>query len=315
MSSVRCVSTSAATLIPSEPAHSAQVSKRVRPGVPAAFPAIGPRVKPAPVVKWAGGKGRLLSQLTPLLPKGVRHMRHVEPFAGGAAFFFAQTPPRALLCDINQHLIGTYQAVRDELPAVVGYLREHAARHDSDHYYAVRQRYNHDTMTGPERAAAFLYLNRTCFNGLHRVNQKGHFNVPMGRYARPRILDEGLLRAASAQLAQADLRCATFESLLGLAKPGDFVYLDPPYEPVSQTASFTSYAKDGFDSAQQERLRDVYRELDRRGCKLMLSNSDVPRIRDLYRDYNIDIVSAARAINCNGNKRGKVNEVVVRNYA
>lgn len=275
---------------------------------------LAPRAKPAPVVKWAGGKGRLLGQLLPLLPKGVARMRHVEPFAGGAAFFFAQAPQRAVLCDINRSLIDTYRAIRDELPTVVQHLRGHTAAHDAEHFYDTRQRYNHETMPRAERAAAFLYLNKTCFNGLHRVNRKGHFNVPIGRYKQPRILDEGLLLAASDLLARTDLHCEPFEGLLAMAKPGDFVYLDPPYEPVSRTANFTSYAKQGFGSEEQTRLRDVYRELDRRGCRLMLSNSDAPLIHELYADYQIDVVSAARAINCNASKRGKVNELVVRNY-
>ena len=269
---------------------------------------------PSPIVKWVGGKGRLLSQLRPLLPRGVDRMRHVEPFAGGAAFFFHRQPRRALLCDINRDLIGTYTAVRDELPAVVRELRELAAHHDRDHYYDVRTRYNTKDLSPAERAAAFLYLNKTCFNGLHRVNRKGHFNVPVGRYTNPRILDESLLAAASEQLAQAEIACTGFESLLAMAKPGDFIYLDPPYEPVSRTASFTSYAQDGFGQADQRRLRDVYRELDHRRCKLMLSNSDVPFIRNLYREFRIDQVAAPRAINCHPDKRGKVSELVVRNY-
>ena len=157
--------------------------------------------------------------------------------------------------------------------------------------------------------------NKTCFNGLHRVNRKGEFNVPVGSYKNPRILNESALRAASAALEAAHLECTSFESLLQNAKPGDFVYFDPPYEPVSQTASFTSYARDGFCQEDQTRLRDVYKELHRRGCKLMLSNSDVPFIRKLYKDFRIDTVAAPRAINCNAKKRGKVSEVVVRNYS
>ncbi len=149
-----------------------------------------------------------------------------------------------------------------------------------------------------ERAAMFVYLNKTCFNGLHRVNRRGEFNVPAGRYTNPRILDEDLLRAASARLQRAELRNAGFEALLVNAKPGDLVYFDPPYAPVSRTASFTAYAQGGFGPDDQERLRDVFKTLDRRRCKLMLSNSDVPFIRELYRDFRIDQVLAPRAINC-----------------
>lgn len=228
--------------------------------------------------------------------------------------FFARAPSRALLSDVNPALIRTYEVVRDDVEAVIDRLRALAARHDSARYYRVRARYNQQRLADAEHAATFLYLNKTCFNGLHRVNKKGEFNVPAGRYTNPRILDADALRAASDALHSAEIRQEGFESLLEHARPGDFVYFDPPYEPVSPTASFTSYARDGFSSRDQERLRDVYRELDRRGCKLMLSNSDVPLIRTLYRDYVLDTVSAARAINSNGGGRGAVSELVVRNY-
>jgi DNA adenine methylase len=160
----------------------------------------------------------------------------------------------------------------------------------------------------------FIYLNKTCFNGLHRVNRKGEFNVPCGSYKKPRILNEEGLKEASRVLQAAELQCASFESLLEHAKPGDFIYFDPPYEPVSPTASFTSYSQDGFSREDQTRLSEVFGALDRRGCKLMLSNSDVPFIRNLYRHFQVDTVAAPRAINCNAAKRGKVTEVVVRNY-
>jgi len=269
----------------------------------------------APFVKWAGGKGRLLSQLRPLLPLGVEHMRHVEPFVGGGALYFSRRARRALLTDINPALVATYSAIRDDVHAVISGLRGLAHRHSKESYYQVRERYNQGRrLSTSRRAAMFIYLNKTCFNGLHRVNRKGEFNVPVGSYKNPRILNEDALHAASHALRGAQLKCAPFDALLENAKPGDFVYFDPPYEPVSQTASFTSYARDGFSREDQTRLRDVYRALDRRGCKLMLSNSDVPFIRDLYRNFDIDTVAAPRAINCDAKKRGKVSEVVVRNY-
>jgi DNA adenine methylase len=219
------------------------------------------------------------------------------------------------LTDINPALVGTYTAIRDDVKGVIDTLRRLASRHSKESYYEVRERYNQGRrISTAKRAAMFIYLNKTCFNGLHRVNRKGEFNVPVGSYKNPRILNEGGLRAASEALRSANLRCASFEALLQNAKPGDFVYFDPPYEPVSETASFTSYASDGFGRDDQTRLRDVYKELNRRGCKLMLSNSDVPFIRDLYGDFQVDTVAAPRAINCNASKRGKVSEVVVRNY-
>lgn len=273
-----------------------------------------PAREPAPFVKWVGGKGRLLAQLLPLLPPGADRMRHVEPFAGGAAMFFARRPKRALLCDVNPALVHTYTMVRDRVDEVAAHLAEHASDHDAEHYYRVRDRYNRASEDGPARAAMFIYLNKTCFNGLHRVNKKGQFNVPAGRYTNPRILDEEGLRAASAQLAGADIRCQGFETLLASARPGDFVYFDPPYEPVSRTANFTSYAQDGFSQDDQARLAQVFAELTRRGCRCMLSNSDVPFIRELYREFRVDTVAAPRAVSCDAKGRGLVSEVVVRNY-
>ena len=299
------------------PAHPV---RRARPlGSGASVTAIAthstPARRPAPFVKWVGGKGRLLAQLAPLLPAGVERLRHVEPFVGGGALFFARAPERALLADVNPDLVGTYTAIRDEVEVVLRHLASRAALpHDSDAFYGVRERYNRGGQSRAERAAMFVYLNKTCFNGLHRVNRSGEFNVPFGRYKNPRILDADGLRVASRALAAAEIVNDSFEGLLRHARPGDFVYFDPPYEPVSRTASFTGYAQDGFSQDDQARLRDVFAELDRRGCKLMLSNSDVPFIRELYARWNVDVVQCPRAINCDPKGRGKVPEVVVRNY-
>jgi DNA adenine methylase len=269
----------------------------------------------SPFLKWVGGKAKLERAFAPLYPPGVALMRHVEPFMGGGALFFARAPARALLCDINVDLVDTYQAVRDEVELVLQQLQELAKQHGEQGYYEARERYNaRDHASRAERAALFIYLNKTCFNGLYRVNKRGHFNVPMGRYAKPAIADASTLRAASARLAGVDVRCSPFQALVELAKPGDFIYLDPPYEPVSSTANFTAYARDGFSQDDQRTLRDVFRELDRRGSKLMLSNSDAPLIRELYSAYKIDEVFAARAVSCDPGKRGPVRELVVRNY-
>ncbi|MGF1466536.1 MAG: DNA adenine methylase [Sandaracinaceae bacterium] len=282
------------------------------PPAPSPVPALR---RPAPFVKWVGGKGKLVAQLVPLLPPGVDAMRHVEPFAGGAALFFARRPERALLADINVPLIDTYRMVRDRVEEVIEALVEHAEHHDKGHYYRVRDRYNEARGAAtPARAAMFLYLNRTCFNGLHRVNRKGEFNVPAGRYRNPRILDPERLRAASGELRGAELVQDGFEGLLRRARPGDFIYLDPPYAPTSATARFTSYASGGFGAEDQVRLRDVFVELGRRGCRCMLSNSDVPFIRELYAGFPVTTVAAPRAVNCDGRGRGLVSEVVVRNY-
>ncbi len=308
------------------------ISAAVR--IPRARPVLAPSPAPSPFLKWVGGKGRLLGQLLPMLPPGAELMRHVEPFAGGGAMFFARRPARALLSDVNPALTNLYLAVRDDVEAVIAALEPLASAHaEAGNYYQVRERYNSQrtlslvTSGGPrttrkvashkaraERAAMFIYLNKTCFNGLHRVNRKGEFNVPEGRYKNPRILDAENLRAASRALAQCEIQNVGFEALLSNAKPGDFIYLDPPYEPVSRTSNFTSYSEDGFSQDDQRRLRDVYQALDRRGCKLMSSNSDVPFIVDLYSKWRIDRIAAPRAINCDGRGRGLVTEVVIRNY-
>lgn len=274
-----------------------------------------PASEPTPFIKWVGGKGRLLSKLIPMLPPGAHAMRHVEPFVGGGAMFFHRAPKKALLCDVNPSLVDTYLAIRDEVDLVIDALGELARDHVNGTYYAVRERYNADR-SAPRvaRAAMFVYLNKTCFNGLHRVNRRGEFNVPEGRYTNPKILDEACLRTASQALAKAEIRNEGFEGLVQSVKPGDFVYFDPPYAPVSATSSFTSYAVNDFGAADQARLRDVFRELDRRGAKLMLSNSDVPMVRELYSEYRLDVIPAPRAINCRADRRGSVNEVVVRNY-
>ena len=268
----------------------------------------------APVLKWAGGKRRLLSQLEPLLPDGVQWMRHVEPFLGGGALFFSRLPSSAVLADKNPHLCTTYEVIRDDVELLIERLSELAAQHDSVRYYERRTRYNRADLDRIERAALFIYLNATCVNGLYRVNRRGEFNVPMGSYTNPRIVNAAGLRAASQALRRAQLHRGDFETVLEFARPGDFVYLDPPYVPVSPTSSFTAYDADGFTMADQVRLRAVFGELDRRGCMVMLSNSAVTEVRALYEDYELDIVETRRSISCAGNARGIVEEIVVRNY-
>ena len=269
---------------------------------------------PAPILKWAGGKGRLLTQLQSRLPTGLAQRRYLEPFIGGGALFFALSPRQAILSDVNASLIETYRAVRDQVDAVVSTLERLAVGHSKEKFYRTREKYNREELSPVERAATFLYLNKTCFNGLHRVNRRGEFNVPFGRYKNPRIVDAPRLRAASRLLRGADLRSAPFEHVLETARPGDFIYFDPPYVPVSDTANFTGYAQTGFGPGDQTRLRDVFRELDRRRCHVMLSNSDVPAVRDLYQGFSIHVVSAPRAISCNADTRKAVREVVVTNY-
>lgn len=271
--------------------------------------------KAGPILKWAGGKGRLFGELEARLPSGEQIRRHVEPFFGGGAFFFGRRPERAVIADVNPSLVATYRAVQGDVEEVIRRLMPLAARHSIEHYYQVRDRYNRAKNVGDaDRAAMFIYLNKTCFNGLHRVNRKGEFNVPAGRYKNPTILNADALRSASALLKRADIRHDGFEALLRYAKPGDFIYLDPPYAPVSETANFTAYTLGGFGTAEQGKLAEVFRALDKRGCRLMLSNSDVPMIRKLYKGFLVEQIMAPRAINSKATRRGRVAEVVVRNY-
>jgi DNA adenine methylase len=268
-------------------------------------------VTAAPVVKWVGGKTKLLDELLARMP--ARFGRYFEPFCGGAALFFRVAPARAVLADSNADLIGLYGALRGDVDAVIRRLQHHRAAHDEAHYYAMRERWNDRdrTWSSAERAAAFIYLNKTCFNGLWRVNRAGAFNVPIGRYTDPPICVPDALHAAHAVLARAELRCADYRTAVADAERGDFVYFDPPYDPVTTTSSFTSYTADAFGADDQRELAQTARELVARGCRVMLSNSDTPFVRSLYKGFTIDRVKCARAINSNAAKRGEVDEVIV----
>lgn len=266
--------------------------------------------KPRPPVKWAGGKGQLLAQLEPLFPEGFQNYH--EPFVGGGAVFFYLLPKKASLIDNNKELINFYLVVRDNLEALLQDLPRHI--NEKSYYYKVRA-LNPEEMDPVKRASRFLFLNKTSFNGLWRVNRKGEFNVPFGYYKKPRIIDEPNLRLVSSTLQDTEITLGDFALVLEKAQRGDFIYFDPPYHPLSETSSFTSYTAKDFGEEDQKRLADVFRTLDQRGCLVMLSNSDTPFIRELYDSYNISIVKARRAINCRSNKRGPVNELVVRNFS
>ena len=268
-----------------------------------------------PFLKWAGGKRQLLSQFARFYPEDVR--RYCEPFVGSAAVFFdlqARFPKlRAILSDNNEALIRCYEAVRDDVEGLIRSLRQHKARHGKDHYYKVRGR-STNRLKGLQRAARLIYLNKTCFNGLYRVNARGEFNVPMGSYSNPAILREESLRRASAALQGVRFSARDFGDCLRDARKGTFVYVDPPYHPVSRTAYFTGYTEGGFGEEEQRRLSRLFADLHRKGCLVMLSNSDTPLIRRLYRGFRIRRVTARRAINSNSSRRGAISELVVMNY-
>lgn len=274
-------------------------------------------IAPRPFLKWAGGKRQLVAELEARVALARPHGRYHEPFVGGGALFFHLYARKQLgrmkawISDNNSRLIEAYQGVQHDVERVINLLKAHRARHSEAHYYAVRATVPEDPVA---RAARIIYLNRTCFNGLYRENSKGLFNVPMGRYKNPAILDADNLRAVSAALRRSRIECRHFTAVLDHAEPGDFVYFDPPYHPVSRTANFTSYHQDAFGEDAQRSLADVYRRLDERGVKLLLSNSDTPLIRELYRHFNVEYVMANRMVNSNAEKRGKVSEILVRNF-
>jgi DNA adenine methylase len=265
--------------------------------------------KAKPFVKWAGGKRQLL----PAIRAGVPELqgRYFEPFVGGGAVFFDLAPQRAILSDANAELINCYVAVRDRVEALIGALRGHV--YDKDHYYRVRA-LSPDTLDEVERAARTIYLNKTGFNGLYRVNSKGIFNVPFGRFKNPNICDEPNLRACSARLARVAIHRRPFEAVLDDARAGDFVYFDPPYVPLSKTAYFTAYSDLKFDLEDQERLAQVTERLACRGVKVMLSNSDVEWVRKRYARFTMRNVLAPRSVNSLVSARGLVRELLVTSY-
>lgn len=268
-----------------------------------------------PFLKFVGGKRKLVPEIKVQLPSNFNNRRYIEPFVGGGAVFFALQPKNALLADVNKDLIHCYAAVRDHVDELVRELKALADVHSTVSYYSVRDCYNAGKHTSfVQRAAWFIYLNKTCFNGVHRVNQKGEFNVPVGRYENPQIVNEDGLHAASQALQGVDLLHSSFEFLLEEAREGDFVYLDPPYVPVSASANFTTYTQGGFHEADQRKLAEVFHELHCCDCKLMLSNSNTPWIRELYKNYMIDVVEMVRSINSKSSRRGAVEEVLIRNY-
>ena len=277
-----------------------------------------------PFFKWVGGKTRLLPQLDALRPSHVG--RYAEPFLGGGAVYFHLRNEAAfsgaLLTDFNPDVVNAFTVVRDHLDALLAALRRHQALYlsrDAEgraaYFYSVRDQHP-DSRTDPvTRAARMLFLNRTCFNGLWRENKSGRFNTPHGRYANPVIAPTARLSAASAALQHATIERADFRSIPKLVRDHrvDFVYMDPPYHPISTTSAFNAYSQGGFSGRAQAELADVCRELDRMGARFMLSNSDCPLIRELYDGFDIQVVMAPRAVNCKADKRGAVPEVVVRN--
>ncbi len=275
---------------------------------------------PQPFLKWAGGKSQLLPQLLPLFPKSFNNYH--EPFLGGAAvywyLFHLKDQGRisfqgARLSDINEELINCYIHVRSNLAALLDELNRLKASHSRENYYKIRE-LDPLNLSPVQRAARFIYLNKTCYNGLYRVNRSGKFNVPIGSYQDPKIFSAEQLQRNHDALQGADVICASFQTVLNWAEPGDFIYFDPPYVPLSKTASFTGYTKYPFGQEQQRELAEVFHILNDRGCKLMLSNSWSESVINLYRNFHCIELKASRAINSNAERRGKISELLVVNY-
>lgn len=269
-----------------------------------------------PVLKWVGGKSQLLKEIQKRVP--AEFETYYEPFIGGGAVFFNIAPQKAVISDMNSELINMYQTIKTSPDALIASLKKH--KNTPDYFYVIRakdrNRRSYAKMSPVTKASRLIYLNRTCFNGLFRVNSRGELNAPFGNYKNPKICNEENIRKISDFFSVNDIEIlnADFEEVLSKAKAGDFVYLDPPYDPVSDTASFTGYVAGGFDREQQRRLKECCDRLDKAGVKFLLSNSATAFILELYKDYKIDLVYAKRNINCKGSGRGAVQEVLVRNY-
>ncbi|NPA03382.1 MAG: DNA adenine methylase [Epsilonproteobacteria bacterium] len=273
--------------------------------------------KVKPFLKWVGGKRNLLPQLLPLTPK--KFNTYFEPFLGGGALFFELYNlgriKKAYLFDKNEELINSYLVVKESPQELLKLLKEFQQHHSKKFYYDIRAWDRKKRLKDPlVRAARFIYLNKTCFNGLYRVNKQGFFNVPLGRYKNPKIFDEENILLASLALQQATLKVADFSKVLSLANKQDFIYFDPPYYPLNKTSNFTSYTSENFLEKEQRRLFDLFVNLSKKGVRLMESNSNTPFIKELYHSFFIHTVFTSRAINSNPNKRGKISEVVIRNY-
>lgn len=278
------------------------------------------KIQPRPFLKWVGGKARLLPSISEYYPDS--YERYFEPFVGGGAMFFSIQPQTAHINDLNLVLISAYKHIRDDVEALIKALRGLEEEYyllpslEDKKIFYLEQRtlFNslpHETL---EKTVLLIFLNKTCFNGMYRENSKGGFNVPFGQHLRPTICDVNNLRSISEALAHTIITHSSYEDAVADAKKDDFIYFDPPYHPLNPTSSFTSYQAGGFSEKDQIKLRDEFKRLSDLGCKVMLSNSDAPLINELYKDFNIHKIYAARSINSNGAKRGKILEVLVTNY-
>jgi len=269
---------------------------------------------PHPFLKWAGGKRQLISQMHRYFPKNFN--KYIEPFIGGGAVFFYLKPKFSIIIDINEELINCYKVVKNNVKELIELLK--TRKNEKNYYYKIRaldrNLEKYDKLSNIEKASRMIYLNKCCYNGLYRVNSKGEFNVPFGKYKNPNFCDEKNLLAVSKALGNVKIILGSFEKCLDYTEKGDFVYFDPPYHPISKTSSFTSYTKENFGKESQIKLFKVFKKLDELGGKLMLSNSYNVYIKNLYQNYKTITLDARRVINCNAAKRGKIKELLILNY-
>ncbi|UTX65223.1 DNA adenine methylase [Streptococcus constellatus] len=270
-----------------------------------------------PFTKWTGGKRQLLGELRSYMPEN--YNRYFEPFVGGGALFFDLAPEQAVINDFNEELINAYRQIKDKPVDLIDLLLGHKENNSKDYYLELRAADRDGrlaSMTDVERAARILYMLRVDFNGLYRVNSKNQFNVPYGRYKNPKIVDVDLIHQISGYLNENDIEIlqTDFADAVAGAKIGDFVYFDPPYIPLNETSSFTSYTHEGFSYEEQVRLRDTFKELTDRGVYVMLSNSSSPLVEELYQDFNVHFVEAQRTNGAKSSSRGKISEIIVTNY-
>jgi DNA adenine methylase len=276
--------------------------------------------KARPLVKWAGGKTRVVPQILEFFP--VEFERYYEPFLGGGALYFSISPQNGCLNDINCVLIEAYLHIRDDVNELISDLakiQEHyyslsSMEGKSDYYYEQRQVFNGLNIKSLHRSALFIFLNKTGFNGMYRENSSGGFNIPFGKRKQPIICDSENLKLVSDVLKQIDIKCGTYEEALKAAKASDFIYLDPPYEPINGTSNFTEYQAGGFLKDDQRKLSKVYRELSDKGCLVMMSNSTADLVYELYADFYINKITVSRGINASKSGRGKIEELIITNY-
>ena len=270
-----------------------------------------------PFTKWTGGKRQLLGDLRSYMPEN--YNRYFEPFVGGGALFFDLAPEQAVINDFNEELINAYRQIKDKPVDLIDLLLGHKENNSKDYYLELRAADRDGrlaSMTDVERAARILYMLRVDFNGLYRVNSKNQFNVPYGRYKNPKIVDVDLIHQISGYLNENDVEIlqTDFADAVAGAQAEDFVYFDPPYIPLNETSSFTSYTHEGFSYEEQVRLRDTFKELTDRGVYVMLSNSSSPLVEELYQDFNVHFVEAQRTNGAKSSSRGKISEIIVTNY-